>query len=73
MLAPWKKTYDKPRQRIKKQVAGLKNNVKAANKRADSLGGLSAKRGAAVAKFVSGWDRKANAAASKSARSRKKK
>ena len=58
---------------LQKQVAGLKNEVRAANRRADALGKLSAKRGAAIARFVSGWDRKANSAAARSAKPRKKK
>ena len=58
---------------LKKQIQALKNDVRAANKRADALGKLSAKRGAAVAKFLGGWDRKANAAAAKSAKPKKKK
>ena len=58
---------------LRKQILGLKNDVRVANKRAEAIGGLSAKRSAAVAKFVSGWDRKATAAASRSARPKKKK
>ncbi len=58
---------------LQKQILGLKNDVRAANRRADALGKLSAKRGAAIARFVSGWDRKANSAAARSAKPRKKK
>ncbi len=57
---------------LKKQVQGLKNDVRNANKRTDALGRLSAKRGAAVARFVGGWDRKANSAAVRPTKSKKK-
>jgi hypothetical protein len=58
---------------LKKQIQGLKSDVRTANKRADALSRLSAKRSAAIAKFVGGWDRKANAAAGKSKPKAKKK
>jgi hypothetical protein len=58
---------------LKKQIQGLKDDVRAATRKAEALGKLSDKRGAAIAKFVSGWDKKANAAAAKSAKPKKKK
>jgi hypothetical protein len=59
-------------QALKKEILGLKKDVRSANKRADALGKLSAKRGAAVARFVSGWDKKAQSAAGKTAKPKKK-
>jgi len=58
---------------LKKQIQGLKKDVSEATRRADALKKMSAKRGAAIAKFVSGWDRKAAAAVGKVKKSKKKK
>ena len=55
---------------LKKHIQGLEKDVVNAAKHADILGKLSAKRGKAIAKFVSLWDRKAHAGA---ARPKKKK
>jgi len=57
---------------LKKQVLGLKKDVRNANKRADALGKLSSRRGTAIARFVSGWDKKAQSAAAKTAKPKKK-
>jgi hypothetical protein len=58
---------------LQKQIQVLKNEVRTAIKRGDALGKLSEKRGAAIARFVSVWDRKAHSAAARSAKPRKKK
>jgi hypothetical protein len=58
---------------LKKEVAALKAKVKDAEKRADALGKLSAKRGTAIARFIGGWDKKAHSAVSKAMKSKKKK
>ena len=58
---------------LKAQVQGLKADVVNASKHADILGKLTAKRSTAIAKFVSLWDRKAHAGATKSAKPKKKK
>ncbi len=58
---------------LKKQIRGLMSAVGSANKRADALARLSARRGTAIAKFVSDWDRKANSAVAKAAKPKRKK
>ena len=58
---------------LKKQIQGLKNEVVSAAKHADILGKLSTKRSTAIAKFVSGWDRKAHAGAARVGKPKKKK
>jgi hypothetical protein len=58
---------------LKKQVKALKADVTAANKRADALSRLSSKRGAAITRFITAWDRKANASAAKKPKSKSKK
>ena len=58
---------------LKKQVKALKADVTSANKRADALSRLSSKRGAAITRFITAWDRKANASAAKKPKSKKAK
>jgi hypothetical protein len=58
---------------LKKQIEGLKEEVKSHGKHANLLGNLSARRSAAFAKFISGWDRMALAGAARSAKAKKKK
>jgi len=58
---------------LKEQVQGLRNEVRDAKRRAEALGNLSDKRGAAISKFVYGWDKQAKVAETKSKKPRKKK
>jgi hypothetical protein len=58
---------------LKKQIAGLKEEVKSHGKHVNLLDSLSAKRSSAMARFISGWDKMAHAGAAKSAKAKKRK